>query len=242
MKTCGAYLVMIPKAAAVELLACCSGLSAHLDASPFKVAGPADVGVLVKPRLELDQSCDRLAGFGGVNQRTHDRAVVGGAVKGLLDRQHIRIACCLKQELHHRIKRLIGVVDDERAGTSSPTLMRSRRLTLSWEVVNTTRIAAGLTIAMASATLLVPDSIQMQKSVFVSSEALATANGWDAYGSLRSVDADLAIGCDALKPRESELFFQLLVQLLDVHNTDMKKMRETAYLADDGGAMQVQFD
>ena len=137
---------------------------------------------------------------------------------------------------------LIGVVDDERAGTSSPTLMRSRRLTLSWEVVNTTRIAAGLTIAMASATLLVPDSIQMQKSVFVSSEALATANGWDAYGSLRSVDADLAIGCDALKPRESELFFQLLVQLLDVHNTDMKKMRETAYLADDGGAMQVQFD
>ena len=46
----------------------------HLHAGAFEVARPADVGLLVEARLELDQRGHRLAGFGRFGQRAHDRA------------------------------------------------------------------------------------------------------------------------------------------------------------------------
>ena len=45
-----------------------------LHAGAFEVARPADIGLLVEARLELDQRGDRLAGFGRLDQRLDDRA------------------------------------------------------------------------------------------------------------------------------------------------------------------------
>ena len=85
----------------------------HLHAGALQVARPADVGLLVEARLELDQRGDRLAGFGGLGQRADDRRVLGGAVERLLDRDDVRIARRLMQELHHDVERLVGMVDDQ---------------------------------------------------------------------------------------------------------------------------------
>ena len=38
---------------------------------------------------------------------------VGGAIERLLDRDHVRIARRLVQELHHHVERLVRVMDDE---------------------------------------------------------------------------------------------------------------------------------
>ena len=85
----------------------------HLRAGALEVARPADVGLLVEARLELDQRGHRLAGLGRLDQRAHDRRVLGGAVERLLDRDDVGIARRLLQELHHDVERLVGVVDDQ---------------------------------------------------------------------------------------------------------------------------------
>ena len=46
----------------------------HLRAGAFEIARPADVGLLVEARLQLDQRGHRLAGLGRLDQRPHDRA------------------------------------------------------------------------------------------------------------------------------------------------------------------------
>ncbi len=43
-----------------------------VDARGFQVAGPADVGLLVEPGLELDQGDRLLAGLRGADQRRDD--------------------------------------------------------------------------------------------------------------------------------------------------------------------------
>ncbi len=45
----------------------------HLHAGALQVARPADVGLFVEPRLELDHRGDRLAGLGCFGERAHDR-------------------------------------------------------------------------------------------------------------------------------------------------------------------------
>ena len=85
----------------------------HLHAGALQVARPADVGLLVEARLELDQRGDRLAGLGRLDQRRDDRAVLAGAVERLLDRDHGRIARRLAQELHHDVEALVRMVDDD---------------------------------------------------------------------------------------------------------------------------------
>ena len=85
----------------------------HLHAGALQVARPADVGLLVEARLQLDQRRHRLAGLGRIDQRAHDRAVVRGAVERLLDRHDVRIDRRLAQELHHDVEGFVGVVDDD---------------------------------------------------------------------------------------------------------------------------------
>ena len=84
-----------------------------LHAGAFEVARPADIGLLVEARLQLDQRGDRLAGFGGLDQRPHDRAVGGGAVERLLDGDDIGIARRLLQELHDHVEGFVGMMDDQ---------------------------------------------------------------------------------------------------------------------------------
>ena len=85
----------------------------HLGAGAFEVARPADVALLVEPRLELDQRGHRLAPLGGLAQSRHGRRILAGAVERLLDRHHVRVLRRLAQEAHHHVEALIGVVDDD---------------------------------------------------------------------------------------------------------------------------------
>ena len=63
-----------------------------LRAGALERARPADIGLLVEARLELDQRGDRLAGLGRFDQRLDDRGFRGGAVERLLDGDHVGIA------------------------------------------------------------------------------------------------------------------------------------------------------
>ena len=85
----------------------------HLHAGALEVAGPADVGLLVEPRLEFDQRGHRLSGLGRFRQRPHDRRVVRGAVQRLFDRDHVGVAGALLQELDDDVEGFIGVMDDQ---------------------------------------------------------------------------------------------------------------------------------
>ena len=85
----------------------------HLHAGAFEIARPSDVGLFVEPRLEFDERRDRLARLRRFGKRPHDRRVVGGAVERLLDRDDVRIARGLLQELHDDVERFIGMMNDQ---------------------------------------------------------------------------------------------------------------------------------
>ena len=88
----------------------------HVHAGPFQVAGPADVGRLVEPRLQLDQGGHRLAGFRGGDQCLDDRRVVGSPVERLLDRDDVRVARRLADELRDNVEAFVWVMDDQVLG------------------------------------------------------------------------------------------------------------------------------
>ena len=84
-----------------------------LRARPLEIPRPADVGLFVETRLELDERGDRLAGLRRLDQGSDDRAVGRGAVERLLDRDDIRIVRRLVEELNDDVERFVRVVDDE---------------------------------------------------------------------------------------------------------------------------------
>ena len=84
-----------------------------LHAGALQLVRPADIRLLVESRLQLDHRGDRLAGLGGLGQLADDRAVVAGAVEGLLDRDDRRVARRLAQELDDDVEALVGVMDDD---------------------------------------------------------------------------------------------------------------------------------
>ena len=80
----------------------------------FEHAGTVDVGLLVEAGLELDERDDLLALLGRLDERADDRALgAGGAVDGLLDREHVRVAGGLLDELlDRRRERVVRVVHE----------------------------------------------------------------------------------------------------------------------------------
>ena len=70
----------------------------HVAAGVLELACPADVGLLVEARLDLDDHEHLLACLGGVDQGVDDRGVAGGAVERLLDREHVRVGGGLLDE------------------------------------------------------------------------------------------------------------------------------------------------
>ena len=101
-----------------------------LRAGAFQVARPADIGFFVEARLQFDQGGDGFAGFRRLDKRAHDRTIGGRAIKRLLDRQHIRIARRLRDELHDDVEGLVRMMDDEvlllDREKQSPPLSRTR--------------------------------------------------------------------------------------------------------------------
>ena len=84
-----------------------------LHAGAFEIARPADIGLLVEARLQLDHRGHRFAGFGRFGERPDDRRIGRGAVERLLDRDDVGIARGLLQEIHHHVEGFEGVVNDE---------------------------------------------------------------------------------------------------------------------------------
>ena len=85
----------------------------HMDARALQVAGPFHIGLLVEASLDLDQGGDVLAVVGGLDQCGHDRAVLRGPIKRLLDRQHVRVPSRLAQELDHDVESFERMVDQD---------------------------------------------------------------------------------------------------------------------------------
>ena len=81
----------------------------------LELGRPGDVRLLVEARGELDERDDLLAGLGGTDERSDDRAVRSrGAVERLLDGEHVGIGDGLVDEGLDAVReRLIGVVDED---------------------------------------------------------------------------------------------------------------------------------
>src|SRR5690242_12210559 len=58
----------------------------------LEVPRPADIGFLIKPRLQLDQGGYRLSGFCRLDQLLHDRGFGRRPIKSLFDSDDVRIA------------------------------------------------------------------------------------------------------------------------------------------------------
>ena len=82
----------------------------------FELGGPVDVGLLVETGHQFQHDGHFLAGAGGLDQRFHQHRVGTGAVDGLLDRHHLRVAGRTAQEVHHRVEGFVGVMQQHVAG------------------------------------------------------------------------------------------------------------------------------
>ena len=87
-----------------------------LHAGALKLTGPADIGLFVEPGLQLNQGGDVLARLGRLDQGVHDRGIFRGAIKRLLDRDHLWVARRLAQKLDHHIEGFERVMDDDVLG------------------------------------------------------------------------------------------------------------------------------
>ena len=88
----------------------------HVHAHLFELGRPVDVGFLVETGHQLQHDGDFLAGTGRLHQRFHQHRIGAGAVDGLLDGHHLRIARRAAQEVHHRMKGFVGVVQQHVTG------------------------------------------------------------------------------------------------------------------------------
>ena len=79
----------------------------------LQAARPADVRLLVEAGHQLHEDRDLLALLGGAHQRLHHRRVAARAVERLLDGQHVGVVGGPGEEGHHRLERLVGVVEED---------------------------------------------------------------------------------------------------------------------------------
>ena len=70
---------------------------------------PDNVIFLVKARLYLDQHRDLLAVIRCLGERLNNGRVAAHAVQGLLDGEHVRVLRRFLNEVHDRVKGLVGV-------------------------------------------------------------------------------------------------------------------------------------
>ena len=88
-----------------------------VGAGALELGGPVQVALLVESRLQLDHAGDLLAGFGGADQRAHERRVVADAIDGHLDRHRLRVVSGRFDELLDAVlEALVGMVHEQIAG------------------------------------------------------------------------------------------------------------------------------
>src|SRR6516162_10383313 len=106
----------------------------HLYTGALQIACPADIGLLVEARLELDQRGYGLPGLGGFGKLAHDRAVLTGTIEGLFDRHNRRIARGLSYKLNNDVEALVRVMNYD-------VLLTNRGEAVSAEIPNSLRKA-----------------------------------------------------------------------------------------------------
>ena len=82
----------------------------HVHAGPLHLPRPAHVVGLVEAGLEFHQRRHLLARLRGGDQRPRDGRVAAGAVERLLDSQHTRIVGRTRHEIHDRVERFVGMM------------------------------------------------------------------------------------------------------------------------------------
>ena len=75
--------------------------------------GPYDIVLLIEASLQLHQHRHLFAVLGGQGQGRDDWRIAADPVQGLLDGQDFRIPGCLADELHHRLKGLVGMMEQD---------------------------------------------------------------------------------------------------------------------------------
>src|SRR6056297_148957 len=88
----------------------------HMDPHLLQRSGPADVGRLIKTRLQFHNHSDLLTVLGGINQVLYDSGLLGRPVKRHLNGQHFGIyTSLLYKPLYRGIKRFVWMLQEERS-------------------------------------------------------------------------------------------------------------------------------
>ena len=82
-----------------------------LYSSAFQITSQPQIGLLIKAGLDLHQRSDVLAIFSRLNKRRNDWGIVRGAVKRLLDRNHLRVRSGLPDKFNNDIETFKWMVD-----------------------------------------------------------------------------------------------------------------------------------
>ena len=82
----------------------------HVRTGVFQLLCPIHIGRFVKARHQFHHHSYLLAGQRGSHQRAHQIGMAAGAIDGHFDGHHIRIDRGFADKLHHRLKRLVRMV------------------------------------------------------------------------------------------------------------------------------------
>src|SRR5438105_15860101 len=81
-----------------------------MDPGFLQRTSPLDVGRFIEPCLEFNHYGYLLAAVGCFRQGSYDLRVTAGAIQSLLDREYIRVFCCLLDEIQNALKAFIRMV------------------------------------------------------------------------------------------------------------------------------------
>ena len=84
----------------------------HLCTGKFQLSCQFNIGLFIKPRLELNHGGNVYSCLCRFHQGLDNGRILAGAVKRLLDGDHVFVLAGLADELDHYIKAFIGVVNN----------------------------------------------------------------------------------------------------------------------------------
>jgi hypothetical protein len=84
----------------------------YLRAGLLQPSCPVYIALFIEPRLQFNQRGYRFTGFRGIDEGRDDRRIFRCPVERLLDRDDVRVARRLTEELHNYIERLIRMMDN----------------------------------------------------------------------------------------------------------------------------------
>jgi hypothetical protein len=86
----------------------------HVSTGFLERFGPIDVRCFVETCLQLDHHRNLFPALSRRSQRGHDLGVATGSIKRVFDCQDMRVLSSLLDEIEHRLKALIRVMQQDR--------------------------------------------------------------------------------------------------------------------------------